>query len=597
MRNLLFVSFVTFFGLLSNLKAAEINTISDVDSLLALNFSQVSKDLYHSKQVFEQAVEVTTSLQDELKLAELFNTLGVIHHMLNKQELAIEYFNKSILLYERNQNEIGAGNSYAEMGSSMRRRDIKRAKTFMEKGISILERNNANTLESAYDNYGVILHELNKPDSALIYYNRSLDLKTERRDSIGIPYSLQKIAMVNTSEGEIESALNKLDNALEISENIKDSLLICETYTYFGDVYAADESFKLAAENYETALKIAQKNKYNYLINYIYNELPDIYHALGEKDKAFELLKEGNALRDSVLNVERVRSIAELEMFYESTQKEQQIKLLEQEVQISELNLQQNRRVLYGMIFLGLLLVALIATYINRQKLKHKAVLLQQSENLQRERLKSVIIGEEQERERLARELHDGLGQLLSAAKMHVSALEEDVKKELKQDLQNSIKLVDQACVEVRQISHALLPKRLNEGELDIALLELKETIQSSRKFQFNLKTNGDFTDIKGQEAVAVYRIVQELVNNTIKHSNANIIHLSINSHLKDYTISYSDNGKNFDLKNLEKGNGIGWENIYSRLDLINGEITISDTNGAFSAVIKAIKKEAAMLT
>ncbi|MEZ5022006.1 MAG: hypothetical protein R2728_01870 [Chitinophagales bacterium] len=124
---------------------------------------------------------MATDLQEELKLAELFNALGVVHHMLNKPELAVEYFNKSILLYERNQNEIGAGNSYAEMGNSMRRRDINRAKSYMEKGISILERNNANTLESAYDNYGVILHELNKPDSALIYYNRSLDLKTQRR--------------------------------------------------------------------------------------------------------------------------------------------------------------------------------------------------------------------------------------------------------------------------------------------------------------------------------------------------------------------------------------------------------------------------------
>lgn len=589
------ILFVLIFASFSEIKAAEIDDIAQVDSLLALNISQISQDFYHSKQVFEQAAEVTQSLNDELRTAELFNILGIIHHMLDKPEQAVQYFNRSILLYEKNQNAIGAGNSYTEMGNSMRRRDIGRAKSFMEKGINILEKNNATqSLQSAYDNYGVILHDLDQPDSALIYYNKALHLKRLKRDTIGIPYSLQKIAMVNASAGEFETALSKLDTALEISENIKDSLLICETYTYFGDVYSADKDYEKAVEYYESALSIAKRNKYNYLINYIYHELPDMYHALGEKDKAFDMIKEGNELKDSVLNTERVRSIAELEMFYEATQKEQQIKLLEQEVQISELSLQQNRRIIYGIVIFGFLVLALIVSYINRQKLKHKAVLLQQSENLQKERLRSVIIGEEQERERLARELHGGLGQLLSATKMHVSALEEDVKHELKTQLQNSIKLVDQACTEVRQISHALLPKRLNEGELDVALMELKETIQSGKKFQFNLKTHGDFSGIKGQEAVAVYRIIQELVNNTIKHSNAGIIQLSMNVYSEGYSISYSDNGKDFDLKSLEKQNGIGWENIYSRLDLINGQIEISDNNGSFSAVIKT-KKEAAM--
>jgi signal transduction histidine kinase len=456
----------------------------------------------------------------------------------------------------------------------------------MQKGIKLLEKHKAVSLQSAFDNYGVLFHQLGNEDSALFYYEKALNLKKENGNIAGLPYSMQKIAMAKTSKGAFEAALLILSEALEISKQVQDTLLICETYTYYGDVYMAKRDFRLAANSYEKALTIAKDKKYTYLVNYIYGELPDVYQELGEPDKAFQFLKESQIIKDSALNLERVRSIAELEMVFETTQKEQKIQLLEQDIQISKLKTLQQRRVVIGIILLLLMITALLALIMNRQKLQHKTAVLEQKERLQKERLVSVIMGEEKERERVARELHDGLGQLLSAAKMHISSLEEDVAPELQPYLQNSIQLVDQACNEVREISHALLPKKLISGHLELTLNELSNTINAGHKIAFHLILNTGLTEIKNQKAVAIFRIIQELVNNTLKHSNADKIELKVDWVNEMYSFQYVDNGQHFKKSMIESGKGIGWKNIFSRIEIMEGTIVIEDKNGAMETKI-----------
>lgn len=581
---LLYIAFFFCFQL-----SAQNQTIN-IDSIAHLEYHQLSKDLYQSQKLLLSAIQHQENEKENTQLALLYLKMGIVAHLMNKPNKSTNYFGKSILLYERLKDELGAAAAYTEFANTLRNRDTQKAKSLMGKGVAIMEDKSSSVvpekLPSAYDNYGVILHKTGEPDSALYYYLKSLRLKEEMQDSVGIPYSLQKIAMVNASEGDIDKALKTLEDALEISTAINDSLLICETYTYFGDVFLAADKFEQSAENYETALAIAKDKNIDYLVNYIYGELPDVYNELGNQEKAYEFLKEGTALKDSVLNVERVRSIAELEMFYENTQKEQKIKLLEQDVEINKLKSKQNKRAMIGSLLLLALLTSVLSLFMSRQRLKHKSALLAKDAKIQHERLASVIIGEEQERERVARELHDGLGQLLSATKMHVSFLEEDVQEDLKQPLQKSIELVDKACHEVRAISHALLPKKLADGGLEIALKELSEQINGSNQMEFVLENNVELNVFKGQKAVALYRIIQELVNNTLKHSNANKINLATKQTSADFTFTYQDNGNNFEMKKLSKGNGIGWQNIYSRLELVDGTIDIAEKSGGFYAVL-----------
>ena len=192
-------------------------------------------------------------------------------------------------------------------------------------------------------------------------------------------------------------------------------------------------------------------------------------------------------------------------------------------------------------------------------------------------RSKAIIDAEENERKRIARELHDGLGQQLSAVKLNMSSL--DSSLELKTDeqrkmLQNALDIIDDSVKEVRAVSHSMMPNALVKSGLKEAIKEFVNRLGKTDHLKFDLQISGLNERLNTTIETIVFRVLQEIVNNILKHSKATIVTIQIIKDIEELTIIVEDNGVGFDV-NTAKSDGIGLKNLQSRIEYLHGTVNI----------------------
>jgi signal transduction histidine kinase len=195
------------------------------------------------------------------------------------------------------------------------------------------------------------------------------------------------------------------------------------------------------------------------------------------------------------------------------------------------------------------------------------------------ELVKAIVNTQEMERNRLAQDLHDDIGQQLSGLKMFMQALsaqKDDVQRS--EVLKTCVELVDSISDEVRSVCFNLMPRTLDEMGLEKAIQLLVEKLQKGTEIDFRLVCFLDNTLISKEFEVNVFRIVQEFVNNSIKHADCNLVTISVIATDKNYEIGLTDNGRGFNKKKVE--NGMGLINIATRAKFVNGEVTWTTKKG-----------------
>lgn len=198
---------------------------------------------------------------------------------------------------------------------------------------------------------------------------------------------------------------------------------------------------------------------------------------------------------------------------------------------------------------------------------------------IERARTEALLLGQENERQRIARELHDGLGQSISAINLNLNAFEPELEKftnkiqEIYSKLKNRL---NETMNEVKSISYNLTPRILEDFGLSKALEHMIEILREPNEIEFNLSLHGDLLNLDQKYALAIYRIVQELVNNSIKHAGPTEINIHVIRAANGIDLLVEDNGKGFDP--AENKPGLGLSNVQSRVDILNGELHI-DSN------------------
>ncbi|WP_298316802.1 sensor histidine kinase [uncultured Aquimarina sp.] len=207
------------------------------------------------------------------------------------------------------------------------------------------------------------------------------------------------------------------------------------------------------------------------------------------------------------------------------------------------------------------------------------------TEILKKQEIKSIqamIRGQEEERRRIANDLHDRLGSILSMAKLHYQSSEEHLKNlntfEQKRYSMASA-LLDEACAEVRNISHNMISGILTKFGLIAALEDLTNTINGSNIINIDLIVHGFENRLESEIEINIYRIIQELINNVIKHANANEITIQLIFNNNGLNLMVEDDGNGFDVNN-KSIYGMGLKNVLSRVDQINGELNMDSLLG-----------------
>lgn len=204
--------------------------------------------------------------------------------------------------------------------------------------------------------------------------------------------------------------------------------------------------------------------------------------------------------------------------------------------------------------------------------------------------IKAVVEGEERERHRIANELHDGLGQYLSAANMHLNTVYSDLEnmdESNDRSFTRGLQMLEHAISETRSISHNLLPKAIQDYGLKLAVESLINELKSTQNFKFHLFQKYDDSFIPGNIQINVFRIIQEAVNNSIKHSGCSTININLVFSEDEFLCTIEDNGSGFDPDNIEN-EGLGLQSMKTRVAAMSGNIDI-DTKQNSGTLITAI--------
>ena len=220
-----------------------------------------------------------------------------------------------------------------------------------------------------------------------------------------------------------------------------------------------------------------------------------------------------------------------------------------------------------------------------RKRLKDQKTIASQKEAIQHQEIRelqqenkllalnSMIEGQEAERLRIAKDLHDSLGGLLSTVKAHFGTIQKEIEQLEKLNItEKTNELIDEACIEVRRISHNMMPHALSISGLEGALEDMTESL-NEEGYQTTLEISGLSEKIKPTKEVMIYRLLQEVISNIRKHAEAKSILIQVLGHQKELNIIIEDDGKGFNYeKALEKG-GLGLKSINSRVQFLDGTI------------------------
>lgn len=340
-------------------------------------------------------------------------------------------------------------------------------------------------------------------------------------------------------------------------------------------VLVAQKQYAAALPYFFRSAELAQAAGFRQGAQETYKQLASTYQLLGKDKEALGMLEHSMRIKDSLINTASENRIAELQAYYETEKQKQTIAL--QQTAISRKN--------YIIIATSLALLLLLVTgysvyrlYRRRQKAALQRTLLEQQELA----MKAVMEAEEKERQRIARDLHDGIGQMMSAAKMNLSALESQLnipEASQQASLTTVMNLVDDSCRELRHVSHNMMPHVLIKNNLALALGDFTGKLDK-KDLTINLYTEGLEQRLDPATETVFYRVVQECVNNVLKHAHATRLDLSVIRDHESLSATIEDNGRGFDPGDPKTAGGIGLSNIRSRIAYLKGTVDIDSSPG-----------------
>jgi two-component system, NarL family, sensor kinase len=484
-------------------------------------------------------------------------------------ELGISYINKSIAYFELVKDTSQIAFAYSRISNAFHDfGNYEKGKEYALKGLKLIE---------------------SKPETyagrwwLLLALGINYDDNGEYADAIATHEKALKVASGN--ERRLASALNNLGNTYKkkgmlkeaeayfkksfvYAKKLQNNYQFASIYGNLGDLSRIQKKYARARIQLDSCLYYSEKSTSPEKLKDAYEYNAYWYEETGDYKKSLRFKTQYMKLKDSLENVVKAGLIYDAQERYEAAKKEKQNQALQVENQLrtTERNTAISEK--WIILTISVVLVFLLAALayllyrINLTKIKRSE---EQKMN------QALFVGEQNERIRIARDLHDGVGQMLSLVKMNLSTLDSQNTV-----MEKTVTLVDKTIDEVRNVSHNLIPEELNFG-LFPALENLAEKINSSglTKMEVDIPLEITKRKFEKQNELSIYRIVQEVVNNMVKHAGASLIGLSIQELNNNLILSIKDNGRGMDVSAINNSSGIGWKNINARVHLLDGKIKV----------------------
>ncbi|MBL4707303.1 MAG: tetratricopeptide repeat protein, partial [Flavobacteriales bacterium] len=535
--------------------------------------ARYSEDYSEALEYAQLSIDVREQLGDTVDLINAYNAKGIVYRKMGKYAFAIEQSLKAEFLANSSikfNHELGK--TLIAIGLLQNRRDsFSLGKIAFEKSLAIFrqEQDRVEIINSlsglASSNYGS-----GQLDLAEIYYVEALELAMQEGgdweyDQMDI---LINLGGIYSKLGVFSRAENMLEEALRLSKKLNVPEVLDDIYLQLGIVFLNKREYERAEDYLIACEALVEERDDPAFLKLLYNRLFFLYNATGQDSKAIGYMIKENLIEDSINSLASILEIDRLEAKYQSEKKETEFELLEEKYKRNKAESEIRSYWIYALssTLVVILLLALILVrsakqkqFISKMNLQMKdqeiqEVLMQQESASFASQLK----GQEEERQRIARDLHDRLGNTL--ATLRLSMQQEEQAKQ-------NVELVDLAVAEVREVAQNISSGVLAKHGLNTALQELKMVIEQSSPLSFQLFLTEEITALGQAFSLELYRIIQELSSNTLKHAQASVITLQTNFIEGAFHLIYEDNGVGFDIDQVKFGMGI--KNIQKRVEAL----------------------------
>jgi two-component system, NarL family, sensor kinase len=558
------------------------------ESLLLLNkgvFLNLNGENDAAEKLIHQSLNIRIAINDYAGQGYCLRSLGNIEYDKNDYSKALELYLTAATKFEKANDLKGLSGTYIWVGNVFNEglHQFDKAAEYFNKSLTIAQKINDSSLISYnYNNLGQAYYFAKKYDKAVEFYTKSKKIKKLLYDDRGLGNANSNISSVFFDMGNYDSAAFYNNSAFLIRQTQNDKKGMATCYSNGGNIYLRQKNYEAAFNSYNKAIALGNQIDFKEPVIESYNGLSNYYEIKGDTKEALNYYKKYKTENDSIFNSDITKQLSSLQTKYETAKKQQ---LIEEQ----QFELTKKQYWLYGSGALLALILLLSFSYYRRNKLTQEKKLQQEVIKQQDLSTKAVIVAEEKERKRIAADLHDGVGQILSAAKMNLSAFENEIpfsNENQKIAFEKVIHLVDESCKEIRSVSHQMMPNALLKSGLASAVKEFLDKLDS-RILKVNLHTEGLNERIDSNIETVLYRVIQECVNNVIKHSGANILDISLIKDSDGIAAIIEDNGKGFDTNDKLKFEGIGLKNIATRIGYLKGTVDFDSKlgNGTLVAI------------
>lgn len=551
--------------------------------------------------LYKQATELCETNKQLASLntyrASLFNNMGVVSFLNGDYEGAINAFRESVAIYENfyptDPNLISTLNNIATCYNAIN--SPLKAADYTNKALTYaLKFGNDKMKATAYIGYGANHIALKKYDSALVMFKKAQALTSQTKNQYDQYLCYYNMGNYYQQKDNIDSALYYYNKSLPVARSINSPYDIAQNLNYIANLEMDDhKKDKVSAKKH-------LDSSYAIIEMYHFREIKKEWHQLmaeycritGSLQKAFDHLKKYDLLKDSLQNETSLKRIDFLEARYESEKKLSVITSLQKEKELQELSIKQKSTLNYFLV--GALAAFAIAGFLGYRNYRHRHQLAKQQDELQQQRIRelekdkqlvavdSMLKGQEDERSRLAKDLHDGLGGLLSGVKFSLRNMKDNLimTPDNMTVFERSLDMIDTSIKELRRVAHNMMPEMLTKFGLDEALKEYCTTINATNLLSVKYQSLGMDIRIEKSAEIIIYRIIQELLNNIMKHASATEAMVQLIREEGRFSIMVEDNGKGFDTGLLKDNKGAGLTSIQSRIDYLKGRIDIHSVEG-----------------
>ncbi len=534
-----------------------------------------------------QSVKLAMELNDKFQIGRSNANLGNVFLNLDQFDTAVYHYQVALKNFEAINDKVLVARlcdllqvTYQEL------RQHDKALVYGRQAIAVLRNaNDPASLSAALSNASNIYFRLRYYDTALVYLKEALVLAR------GINYKahektiLQNISNLYQHTLQVDSIKPYAEKAAALGRELGFPESEAIAHRGLANYNVFKNNLDAAYKHITQALDITEKNGFRKEHLHNMETLVGVLLAMHRYEESYRVQVKAEALSDSLLGEEIQNKTLLLEKQFETEKKETQIQL--QQAQL-------NQKSTLNYILIGgaaaILFISLLGyrNYRNRQKLQQARIDELETEK-QLTATEAVLKGEEQERTRLAKDLHDGLGGMLSGIKYSLNTMKGNLimTPENAQDFERSIDMLDSSIKEMRRVAHNMMPEILVKYGLNTALKAFCNEIDRSGVVRINYQSIGmNDSGVEQTTAVTVYRIVQELVNNAVKHATASqvLVQLQLSEQLLSVTVE--DDGKGFDTTLLQNAGGIGWSNIRNRVDFLKGKIDLQAAPGKGTSVL-----------